>query len=385
MLRLNLKGYNYMPTMILLPFLEYIILHKIGVQVQFSLFAVLFTSLIAEAVNQYAFKNRFVSVILSLAIVDSLIVLLFWLFLHNYIINENIYQVLYELVIIVSTLVLRMASPVIRTYYRRKTELFQKHSLSTFFSTGFLVKFTLSIHIALILIYKYLLSDGIITNVFFWDFFLFTSLPIIATIGIAIYEVVKINLLNKNLNTETWLPILSEKGDVIGRIAQSISLENGNKYMHPVVRLALICGEKVFLQQRKANDAVSPHKYDYPLEKYVYYGHTVEEASETILHRVLGKLAKKPKKKFILKYVFENEQTKRMVFLYSVQVESENQIVRSRELYGKFWTISQIEEAFADEILSENFELEFEYLKNMVLLESQNTDEMLFAGTTGPI
>lgn len=122
------------------------------------------------------------------------------------------------------------------------------------------------------------------------------------------------------------------------------------------------------MQQRSLEDILSPGKYDYPFEKYIQYGHTVEQAADTILGKISGRLNKKPEKEFILKYLFENEDTKRFVFLYSVRVASEDQIKKASFLKGKFWTIKQIEDAFADEILAENFELEYEYIKNMVLL-----------------
>lgn len=73
---------------------------------------------------------------------------------------------------------------------------------------------------------------------------------------------------------------------------------------------------------------------------------------------------------FLLKYVFENENTKRLIFLFVANVEDESMIKRRGKMTGKFWTVKQLEEGFADEIFSECFELEFEYLKNMVLIPS---------------
>lgn len=65
--------------------------------------------------------------------------------------------------------------------------------------------------------------------------------------------------------------------------------------------------------------------------------------------------------------MFENEDTKRLIFLFVIEVESEDLIRRTSKMTGKFWSIKQIEEGFQDEVFAENFELEFEYMKNMVL------------------
>ncbi len=64
-----------------------------------------------------------------------------------------------------------------------------------------------------------------------------------------------------------------------------------------------------------------------------------------------------------MKYTFENEITKRLIFLYVADIEDEN-IFNSLQLQGgKLWTVSQIEDNTGTDIYSECFELEFEYLK----------------------
>ncbi len=73
---------------------------------------------------------------------------------------------------------------------------------------------------------------------------------------------------------------------------------------------------------------------------------------------------------FLLKYVFENDNTRRLIFLFVANLEDEFKIRREGNMKGKFWTIKQLEDGFVDEIFSECFELEFEYLKNMVLAPS---------------
>jgi hypothetical protein len=145
--------------------------------------------------------------------------------------------------------------------------------------------------------------------------------------------------------------------------------------MHPVVRVALISGSKIYLQERPMNDILNPRKLDYPFEKYMLFNHEINQTARNSISRMIGNNVDFSLK-FILKYVFEDDNTKRLNFLFAANVDDEDSIKRTGKMTGKFWTIKQIEEGFADEIFSECFELEFEYLKNMVLLSVKELNEV---------
>jgi hypothetical protein len=185
---------------------------------------------------------------------------------------------------------------------------------------------------------------------------------------VGVYQVYKISMLASKLRKEEWIPIVTEKGEVTGKIAKSISFNMKNRFLHPVVRVALVSGPKVYLQKRPAGDILNPEKLDYPFEKYMLFDHEIDLAARNSIRRMIGDRPDIPVR-FVLKYVFDNEQTKRLNFLFVACVKEED-IKKSNSMTGKFWTVKQIEEYFADEIFGECFELEFEYLKNMILIPS---------------
>jgi hypothetical protein len=186
---------------------------------------------------------------------------------------------------------------------------------------------------------------------------------------IGAYQAFKVSALSSKLKHEEWLPIVTEKGEVTGKIAKSVSFNMKNKFLHPVVRVALISKSEVYLQERPANDILNPGKLDYPFEKYMLFNHEINLAARNSIRQMVGQDID-ISISFLLKYVFENEDTKRLIFLFVANLDDESKIKRDGKMTGKFWTVKQLEEGFADEIFSECFELEFEYLKNMVLVPS---------------
>ena len=97
------------------------------------------------------------------------------------------------------------------------------------------------------------------------------------------------------------------------------------------------------------------------------YNHNIDEAINNLIKSEV-KTAKMPVR-FLLKYVFENEITKRLVFLYVSMIPTEVAFSNLHLKEGKLWTINQIEDNMGSDIFSECFELEFEYLKNTVLMD----------------
>lgn len=187
---------------------------------------------------------------------------------------------------------------------------------------------------------------------------------ILATI--IIFHALRLRLLHKRLKGEEWLPVISESGAVQGRIAKSVSISMKNKFLHPLVRIALIHNGMLYLKDRDDSRLLDPGKLDYPFETYMQYNHKIEEGIKNAIRREI-KTDTIPVR-FILKYVFENESTKRLVFLYVSTITSEIAFNNLQLSEGKLWTTNQIDDNIDSGIFSETFELEYEYLKNTVLM-----------------
>ncbi len=209
------------------------------------------------------------------------------------------------------------------------------------------------------------------------DKFMYDLMFPICIVMIILYEYARLILIKKELSREEWLPVVNETGKVIGKVARSVSLTSKNKFMHPVVRIALVYKGLIYLVERPQNYILDPGKYDYPFEKYSLFQHNLNEAVSNEIYKKTG--ARDIPVRFIFKYLFQNEQTNRLIYLYTVSVRDEETINKLNLKGGKMWTEKQIEENLDKGIFSECFIKEFEILKNTILMaekyESKNNKE----------
>lgn len=227
---------------------------------------------------------------------------------------------------------------------------------------AFQVQYALTFHLILLLSFRVFFSDRfpMVDVVLVFNIFQVILVTIIAL------EALRLRLLDKRLQGEDWLPVISESGVVKGKIAKSVSINLKNKFLHPIVRVALIHDGMLYLKARDKSRLLNPGKLDYPFETYMKYKHNIGEAIQNAIKNEIK--TKNLPVRFILKYVFENENTKRLVFLYVSIINSEQDFNELQLEGGKLWTTNQIEDNIDSGIFSETFELEFEYLKNTVLM-----------------
>lgn len=240
-----------------------------------------------------------------------------------------------------------------------------RNYLAESFRVAFQTQYAMFIHLLLVLLY-YVFSD--LDAPFFSPSQITVLLSIILWVIIAM-EVLRFRFLDKKLNKEEWLPVVTASGEVMGRVAKSVTKEMKNKFMHPVVRVALINNGMIYLKKRDAARVLNPGLLDYPFEKYMEYNHDIDEAVHNAIRREIG-IDDIPLR-FLLKYIFENNDTKRLVFLYVSIIDDDEKFSKLHLSDGKLWTENQIEDNMDSNIFSESFELEFGYLKNTILLNDK--------------
>lgn len=270
-----------------------------------------------------------------------------------------------EIIFVISLIIMRLYRGRIVTRVAKGRNIMLKNYLKESFRVAFQAQYGLSIHLLLVLAF-YLFDAAEVR------FVSGTAMVVVCQIillVIMIMETARLYILDKKLYQEEWLPVVTEKGDVTGKVAKSISKDLKNKFMHPVVRLALIYKGKIYLQVRDQDRLLNPGKLDYPFEKYMQFNDKVDETLRNSIRKECG--GGDIPLRFLLKYTFENEMTKRLIFLYISVIEDEKTFNSLRLQGGKLWTASQIEDNMGTEIFSECFELEYEYLKNTVLLAHQ--------------
>lgn len=236
-------------------------------------------------------------------------------------------------------------------------------TLNEFYFVSELVQNLFTLHLFVILLYSFF-SDTLQTNV--GEDFLYRYMG--ATLGglVIVYEQIRLTWMQGSLQKEMWLPVLDEKGKVIGRIARSVSRSLAKKYFHPVVRIAVIYGDMLYLVKRGSLDYVFPNALDYPFRQYVRWGHSVEST----VKETLGKLGedKSVKPRFLIRYTYEDERVKHLVSLYTICLRTEEQLEKCKRPTGKLWTTKQIEDNLGTGVFSGYFEKEFPYLQTTVLL-----------------
>ena len=221
------------------------------------------------------------------------------------------------------------------------------------------------IHLFSVLVYG-LLPDSMQSITF--ERFLLRSLPVIIGICIILFEQLRLFLLLYQLENETWLPVLSDEGRVIGRIASSVSKSVPKKYYHPVLRVMIVCDGKLFLTRRDFRAYVSPGKWDTPLYCHIKFRQTIEDSLYSLAANLMDKYSIVPH--LLVRYIRETEKVKHQVSLYMVNVTN-SQLADLNISNGKLWTFGQIKSDIENGIFSEYFNEEYSYLSNTIMLAEQ--------------
>jgi len=291
----------------------------------------------------------------------SLAFLLSFLFFPR--LNKFLFFCLIEVFFILSLIALRLfRSQIILWLGKDGKNRRVKNYLGESFRVAIQTQYGLSIHLIIILLYFvfYSINKPFITT---WAM---TVVLQVIVVWLILKETLRIWMLEKTLHREEWLPVVNQEGTVVGRVAKSVTKGLKNKFMHPVIRVALIFNGKIYLKKRDAFCVLNPGLLDYPFEKYMQFDHNLDETVHNSVK--LGCGSDDVPLRFLLKYTFENASTKRLIFLYVSVLEDETVFNKLQLKAGKLWTMKQIEDNLGLNVFSECFEMEYEYLKNTVLL-----------------
>jgi hypothetical protein len=331
---------------------------------------------LALSVAGYIAVKKYSRLIYDISIVTFIVALLFSFTVFPRLPVFNRFA-LVEIIFVVSLIIIRLSRGKIVMRAAKGRNLMLKNYLKESFRVAFQTQYGFSIHLRLMLVF-YLLD---VADVRFVNSTVIVVVCQVMLLAIVIMEAARLYILDKKLYREEWLPVVTEKGDVTGKVAKSITKGMKNRFMHPVVRVALIYKGKIYLRARDRDRLLNPGKLDYPIEKYMQFNDKVDQTLEDSIRKECG--GNDIPLRFLLKYAFENEITKRLIFLYVSDIEDEKTFDSFLLEGGKLWTASQIEDNIGTEIFSECFELEYEYLKNTVLLAYQFRNSKASVNATG--
>ena len=164
----------------------------------------------------------------------------------------------------------------------------------------------------------------------------------------------------KSDNKAELLPLVDEEGNVIGCATRG-ECHDGSKLLHPVVHLHLFDSNgRLYLQRRPLWKDIQPGKWDTAVGGHVDWGEDVETALLREISEELGLTNANPQ--FLMRYIFESEREKELIHVYQAIYDGE--VKPSDELDGgRFWTIQEIDAAIGEDILTPNFEQEYQMLQ----------------------
>jgi hypothetical protein len=277
----------------------------------------------------------------------------------------NIYSPIVAEILLVSILGLAVffKRRVLRHYkdMQRPYQVMFRSTLTEAFFVAEVIQTLYTLYLFVALLYVHLPGKSPEGDNFIRIFYHYTG----ALIGLVVisYEQIRIYMINKKLGEDIWLPVLDDKGRVIGSVARPAGQKLHKKHYHPVVRIAVVYQRMLYLTRREADAIVSPDLLDLPFRRFVLFRHSRENTALG----AIGELAGDPsvKLRFMIHYTFENRNVKQLVSLYALLLQNEEQL---RHLTGgKLWTVKQIEANMGTDLFSEYFHKEFPYLQSTVL------------------
>ena len=162
--------------------------------------------------------------------------------------------------------------------------------------------------------------------------------------------------MNSDNNNELF-PIVDEEGNVLGRILRG-EAHDGRKVLHPVVHLHLFNSKgELYLQRRPDWKPIQPGKWDTAVGGHISYGETVEQAFRREVMEGLGISIPNPIP--LGRYVFESKVEKELVYAFKAIYDGPVRPNAEDLEGGRFWTIQEIKDALCKDILTPNFESEY--------------------------
>lgn len=163
-------------------------------------------------------------------------------------------------------------------------------------------------------------------------------------------------------NQQEIFPVVDDQGRVLGSATRG-ECHSGSKILHPVVHLHVFnpAGD-LYLQKRPEWKDIQPGKWDTAVGGHIDYGETHPQALLREVREELGITDFTPQ--FVDKYVFESARERELVYIYRCTYDGPFRPSANELDGGRFWTMQEINDAIGNNILTPNFESEFQtYLK----------------------
>jgi hypothetical protein len=170
---------------------------------------------------------------------------------------------------------------------------------------------------------------------------------------------------NRLMSHTRYIAVVDDKGQVKGKIPEVEALDYKNAYTNAVVRIIPFCNDMLFVSRRMPNNPLDAGKMDTPLESFVRYGEKLEDTVNRLINNAFVQTTDM-KPRFVIKHVLKNEDTSRVIYLFTLDMPSEDVLCDVRFKDGKLWTMSQMEQNMQKNYFGVTLEQEFELLKGII-------------------
>ena len=186
----------------------------------------------------------------------------------------------------------------------------------------------------------------------------------------ALYEFLRIKMKSKAMSNEEWVPLVDEKGKVIGKATRK-AVHSDKSLLHPVVHLHVINKKgEIFLQKRPLHKDTQPGKWDTAVGGHVGLNETIEIALKREVKEEIG--IELVNANSFAQYVWKSDIESELVFSFISMHEGPFFPDEKEVDEGKFWTQSEIIKNLQKDLFTPNFEHEFSMLQQKVFKVKQN-------------
>jgi isopentenyldiphosphate isomerase len=159
------------------------------------------------------------------------------------------------------------------------------------------------------------------------------------------------------MNSIEYFPIVTEKGDVIGKATRK-ECHSGTFLLHPVIHLHVFNSQgELYLQKRALDKDIQPGKWDTSVGGHVDYGEETLDALMREVKEELGMIDFKPI--FLKQYKFVSDREAELVHSYYTIYDGDIQPDPIEISEGKFWNNTDIENNLGNSVFTPNFESEY--------------------------
>lgn len=155
---------------------------------------------------------------------------------------------------------------------------------------------------------------------------------------------------------EEWLPLVNEKGEVIGKAPRSIC-HSDKQYLHPVVHLHVVNKKGELYLQKRPMHKIQPGKWDTAVGGHISFGEDLEIALKREAQEEIGLTDFKVH--ILGQYIWESTIEREMVYSFISYYDGELKPNKEELTDGRFWSVAEISEKIGKEIFTPNFEKEF--------------------------